>query len=132
MQLQGRMPRTEGLQCGNQAQLRVLRSGGKAQHTLQLMLVAACGIDRRLCGIQRLHAVLQELLAGIGQGQVAGTAQQQGHAQLLLQPLQVEADHRTAQAQAVGGGGQAAGLDHGAEDIEAIEADHGGPLSKQI
>ncbi|MNI71287.1 hypothetical protein D3C73_1271500 [compost metagenome] len=90
------------------------------------MLVAACGIDRRLCGIQRLHAVLQELFAGLGQREVAGTAQEQGHAQFLLQPLQVEADHRTAQAKALGGGGQAAGLDHGTEDIEAIEADHGG------
>jgi len=96
------------------------------------VLVAARGIDRRLGGVQRLHAVLQELLASLGQGQVAGTAQQQGHAQLLFQPLQVEADHRAAEAQAVGGGGQAAGLDHGAEDIEAIEADHGDLLSKQI
>ncbi len=126
------MPRTERLQRRNQAQLCVLRGGGQAQHALQVLLVAAGGIDRRLRCIQRLHAVLQELLAGAGQGQVAGTAQQQGHAQLLFQPLQVEADHRAAQAQAIGGGGQAAGLDHGAEDIEAIEADHDDPLSKQV
>lgn len=76
--------------------------------------------------------MLQELLAGLGQGQVAGTAQQQGHAQLLLQPLQVEADHRAAEAEPIGRSGQAAGFDHGTEDIEAIEADHGDSLSKQI
>ncbi|KKD57184.1 hypothetical protein VM57_12090 [Stenotrophomonas maltophilia] len=96
------------------------------------MLVAARGIDRCLCGIQRLHAVLQELLASVRQGQMAGTAQQQGHAQFLLQPLQVEADHRTAEAEPIGCCGEAAGLDHGAEDIEAIEADHGNSLSKWI
>jgi len=96
------------------------------------VLVAPRGIDCRLRGIQRLYAVLQELFASVGQGQVAGTAQQQGHAQLLLQPFQVEADHRTAQAEPIGRCGQAAGLDHGTEDIEAIETDHGGSLSKQI
>ncbi|KAG1530446.1 hypothetical protein G6F50_017313 [Rhizopus delemar] len=116
----------------DQAQLCVFRCGGQAQYALQLVLVAARGIDRRLCSIQRLHAVLQELFAGLGQGQVTGTAQQQGHAQLLFQSLQVEADHRAAQAEAVGRRGQAAGLDHGAEDLEAIEADHGHQLSKQI
>ncbi|MOA29131.1 hypothetical protein D3C78_1501280 [compost metagenome] len=126
------MLRAEGFQCWNQPQLRVLRGSGQAQHALQLVLVAACGIDRGLRGIQCLHAVLQELFAGLGQRQVAGTAQQQGYPQLLLQPLQVEADHGPAQAQALGGGGQAAGLDHGTEDIEAIEADHGGSLSKRI
>ncbi len=76
------------------------------QHTLQLVLVAARGIDGCLCGIQCLHAVLQELFAGLGQGQVAGTAQQQGHAQLLLQPLQVEADHRAAEAEAISRSGE--------------------------
>lgn len=124
------MPGTEGLQRCDQAQLRVFRRRGQAQYALQLMLVAARGIDRCLCGIQRLQAVLQELFAGLGQGQVAGTAQQQGHAQFLLQPLQVEADHRAAEAEAIGRSGQAAGLDHGPEDIEAIEADHGNSLSK--
>ncbi len=132
MQLQRRMPRSECLQRRNQPQLRVLRRGGQAQCALQLVLVAARGIDGGLCGVQRLHTVLQKLFAGLGQRQVASTAQQQCYAQLLLQPLQVEADHRAAQAEPIGRGSQAAGVDHGAEDVEAIEADHGDPLSKQI
>ena len=56
--------------------------------------------------------MLQHVLAVFGQAQAPGGAQQQGLAQLLLQPADLMADRRLGEVQAFAGAGEAAALMH--------------------
>jgi len=124
VQPQLRVQGTEFLQQRHHLGGRVFGRGGQAQRAAQLQLFAARLFDGLLGGGQHRHAVLVEALARLGQRQAAGVAHQQGHAQLLLQPFQVEAHHSLALAQALSGRGEAASIDHGLEGLETVQADH--------
>jgi hypothetical protein len=87
---------------------------------------------RQPCFFEHACAAHVETLAGIGERQLPGVTGQQGDAQLRFQALEVEADHGAGLAQQVGGSGKRAGLDHGLESVESVQADHRRrpPLSK--
>ncbi|MNV97322.1 hypothetical protein D3C71_1924280 [compost metagenome] len=72
-----------------------------------------------------MQTALVEALAGIGQGDAARGAGQQGHPELGFQLLDAEADRRAGLLQLIGRTGERAGLDHGAKQFEAVETDHG-------
>jgi hypothetical protein len=64
-------------------------------------------------GVPGLAGEVEVEPAGLGQGHAPGRAMQQLHAQARLQRADLFADLGLGQAQALGGPGEAAGLDHG-------------------
>ncbi|MCY1434893.1 hypothetical protein D9M71_509690 [compost metagenome] len=110
----------------------VLDGGGNAQAALQASMLGARLVDGDARIFDHLQAALVKALAGISEGNSAGGAGQQGHAQFSFQLLDAEADGGAGLLQALGGAGEGAGLDHRAEQFESVETDHAmpSPLSK--
>ncbi|PHX42409.1 hypothetical protein AO284_01280 [Pseudomonas sp. NZIPFR-PS2] len=132
MDVQVWMQAAEGFDSrGNHGQC-VFHSGGNAQRAFELGMLRTRLFHRQPCFFEHACAAQVETLAGIGERQLPGVTGQQGDAQLRFQALEVEADHGAGLAQQVGGSGKRAGLDHGLESVESVQADHRRrpPLSK--
>ena len=83
--------------------------------------------------LHRRHALrelarrLEQDLALLGQHQAAGMTMEERRAQVLLERADLPADRRLAEAKAVGGTREAAGLGDGVKDANAIPVEHAGP-----
>ena len=102
--------------------------GGDAQDAGGLGI----GFGQFLDGVLRLaqdhDAAGVQAAAGFRRFDAPGGAHEQAGLQLGLQLGDLLADHRLGDAQAIGGLGEGAGVDHGGEIGEAVEVDgvHGG------
>ena len=81
-------------------------------------------VNRQAGRLQHAQAMHIKAFARLGQRQPSGIACQQGHAQLGLKALDIEADHSTGLPQQICGTRQGTGLNHRLEGVESIEADH--------
>ena len=83
-----------------------------------------------LQALQRQPRMHQIQLALGRQAQAARRARQQAHLQLLLQTLECGAGHGRRDIQQPRRGGQAAGFGGTHEELQVVETQHGGSLSK--
>lgn len=88
---------------------------GNPQQTLRPALQPGRHLLRLAGQRERAAGAVVIALAGLGQAQTAGGPLQQPHVQARLQLLHPLADRGLGQAQPGGGGGKAAGFDHGDE-----------------
>jgi hypothetical protein len=124
LDLQRRMRGPELDQRARQAVARMVGGAGDAQAAGEPGRARpAQRSQRRFDTPQRLQPLLQQRSAGLGERGAARGAGEEAGAELGLEPRHVEADTRLGDAQAIGRGGEAAGLGHRGDAAQRVQVD---------
>jgi len=95
-----------------------------AQAPARLGLAGACAVIGGLQAIQQGHGVAVIIAPGLGQRQAPAVAVEQAHLQVFFQLPQLPRHRRMGGAQALGGGGETARFDDGAQRAQGGEVIH--------
>ena len=95
LDIQVRVQGAEQFQRRHHFGQRIFHRGRDAQCALELSVLAARLVNRQPGRFQHAHAMHIKTLPRFSQRQPPGVTREQGHAQLSLEALDIEADHGT-------------------------------------